>query len=281
MDITLIKTYLAVIETGSFVDAADRVYVTQSTVSARIKSLEDQLGQTLFNRTKTGACLTPSGEQFHKHAIALLRVWEHARLDISLAEEHENHISIGAQVSLWDGFLLPWLSAAKQDHPNTAFSATIGHSNTLMERLIEGTLDIAVMYRPVHRPGFVIEHLYDEELILITSDDPTAPKPGNNYIFVNWGPEFMADHAIAYKDQKRPGLNLDLGSLAINYLLNQKASGYFPVRICTPYLQQGQLSMIKPAPKFVYPVYLVYPENADQENYQPLLKELREVASSL
>ncbi len=281
MDINHIKTYLAIVETGSFIDAADRIHVTQSTVSARVKSLEEQLGQILFHRSKSGATLTNSGEQFHKHAVALLRVWQHAQLDVSLAEDHTAHIAIGGQVSLWEGFLLSWLSQSRRDNPEIALTASMGHGVILMERLVEGTLDIAVMYRPVHRPGLVIEHLFDEELILVTSGNPEVERPGPDYIFLNWGPEFLADHAIAYKELQRPGLNLDLGSLAISYLLEQKASGYFPIRICSNYLKTGQLKLIKPAPKFVYPVYAVYSETSEEEFISPLLNGLRSVAATL
>ena len=54
MDIELARTFLAVVETGSFFDAANKVHVTQSTVSMRIRSLEDQLGQSVFDRGKNG-----------------------------------------------------------------------------------------------------------------------------------------------------------------------------------------------------------------------------------
>ncbi|MDX1743391.1 MAG: LysR family transcriptional regulator, partial [Ruegeria sp.] len=61
MDIELARTFLAVVETGTFFDAANRVHVTQSTVSMRIRTLEQQLGQAVFERGKSGATLTPAG----------------------------------------------------------------------------------------------------------------------------------------------------------------------------------------------------------------------------
>ena len=84
MDVNLARTFLMVAETGSFIHAARKMNITQSTVSARIKSLEDQLGRPLFGRSKTGAALTAAGEQFQKHALALVRVWQHAQLEVGL-----------------------------------------------------------------------------------------------------------------------------------------------------------------------------------------------------
>ena len=105
MDINLARTFLMVAETGSFIDAARKMNVTQSTVSARIKSLEDLLGRPLFERSKNGAELTSSGSQFQKHALALVRVWQHAQLEIGLSATHRDHLSVAAPLSLWHGFL--------------------------------------------------------------------------------------------------------------------------------------------------------------------------------
>ena len=64
MDIALIRTFLEVAATGSFVNAADRLYVTQSAVSLRVQRLEDALGRPLFTRSKAGAELTSAGREF-------------------------------------------------------------------------------------------------------------------------------------------------------------------------------------------------------------------------
>ena len=78
MDVNLARTFLVVAEPGSFVDTARKLNITQSTVSARIKGLEDLLGRPLFTRSKSGAELTGAGELFQKHALAMVRVWQPA-----------------------------------------------------------------------------------------------------------------------------------------------------------------------------------------------------------
>lgn len=275
MDINLARTFLAIVETGSFIEAADRLHVTQSTVSSRVKSLEVQVGQTLFERSKAGASLTRSGLQFQKHALAFVRVWEHARLEVGLAEQHRDHFAAGAQFSLWDGFLLTWAAAMRERVPDIAITGTLGYSASLMERLVEGTLDLGLMYRPVQRPGLVIEHLFDEELVMVTSGDAAKPSPYDNYVFVNWGPEFQADHAMALPGLAHPGINLDLGTLGMSYLTGNAATGYFPLRVAKPLLDEGTIELIKRAPRFVYPAFAVYPEERDEDAFDPFLAELR------
>ena len=280
MDVTLARTFLAIVETGSFVEAAERLHVTQSTVSSRIKSLEGLIGQNLFERSKAGASLTRSGLQFQKHALGLVRVWEHARLEVGLAEQHRDHFAVGAQFSLWDGFLLSWAAAMREEVPDVAITATIGFSAGLMERLTEGTLDLGVMYRPVQRPGLMVEHMFDEELAMVTSGSADAREPYENYIFVNWGPEFQSDHAMTLPNLSHPGLSLDLGTLGVNYLQQNKASGYFPLRVVRPFLEARQLHIVKRAPRFVYPAFAVYPEEKDDVAFEPFLEGLRKLADS-
>ena len=63
MDTELARTFLEIVSTGSFVHAAERLHVGQTTVSARIRLLEERLGRQLFVRNRNGATLTPAGEQ--------------------------------------------------------------------------------------------------------------------------------------------------------------------------------------------------------------------------
>jgi LysR family transcriptional regulator, flagellar master operon regulator len=277
MDITLARTFLTVAESGSFIEAAGRLHVTQSTVSSRIKALEELVGKALLERSKAGAGLTAAGQQFHRHALALVRVWEHARMEVGLSEEHRDHLAVGGQASLWEGCLLPWVGRLRAHSPDIAVTATIGSSMALMDRLIEGTLDLAVMYRPAARPGLLIQHLFDEELVLVSSAEDSAA----DYVFVNWGPEFKADHAMAFPDRAPPGLSLDIGAPSVSYLLDKRASGYFSMRTARPYVERGDLKVIKPAPRFVYPVYAVYPEDRDEEAYEPILAGLQKMAGEL
>jgi DNA-binding transcriptional LysR family regulator len=280
MDIALAHTFLMVADTGSFIEAAKHLNVTQSTVSARIKVLEDLFDRPLFERSKSGATLTGAGEQFQKHALALVRVWRLAQLEVGLSGQHRDHLTVGAQATLWDGFLLKWISSLRSNFPDIAISASASVSAVMIQRLLEGTLDLAVMYRPGQPPGLTVEHLFDEEFVLVTSVRGRLRR-SNDYVFVDWGPDFQAEHAAAYPDLSNTGVNLDLGSLGLDYLLANEASGYFPSRLVKQHVSRRRLRLPPRARKFTCPVYLVYPEARDEEAYEPILKELRQAAERL
>lgn len=101
MDIALIRTFLEVAATGSFVNASERLFVTQSAVSLRVARLESELGKPLFTRSKAGAELTTAAREFERYALSLIKIWEEARQQIGVPEGYTKSLSIGAKYSLW------------------------------------------------------------------------------------------------------------------------------------------------------------------------------------
>ena len=274
MDITIIRTFLAVVETGSFVSAAAHVHVTQSTVSMRIRALEEQLGVKVFARNKNGASLTKTGREFAKHAVALARIWDQACLEVGVGENTAAILRVGGQVSIWGSFLVAWLAWMHAEAPAISIKCEVGYNDILMHNLLEGSLDIAVMYRPQQRGGLQVRKLFNDDMILVASPGAKDPMLGEDYVFVNWGPEFRSDHALNFPDISRPHISLDLGVLGIDYLVRASAAGYFPRRICAPYLQNGTLRKVLNAPVFSYPVYAVHTEDMDDVALQDALSGL-------
>jgi len=172
METEQIRTFMAVAAHGSFLEAAARVHVTQSTVSTRIQSLESFLAARLFNRTRDGAVLTPAGERFLKHAKDLLRILDQAKNDVSLPSRFSDTVVVGARIALWYELLPRWTAEMRRDAPEVALRAEIGFEEDLMRRVVEGTMDIALMYTPQFSLGVKVTHLFDENLILL-SDDPS------------------------------------------------------------------------------------------------------------
>ena len=281
MDVDLARTFLEVVAAGNFVSAAGRLNVTQSAVSMRIKSLESQLGRVLFVRTKSGATLTPAGEQFRRHASAMVRIWGEARQEVALPPRYRYVLSIGAQISLWDGLMMQWLRWLKTACPELALRAQYGVSPTLMQRLVDGALDVGVMYTPQQRPGLSVEPLIEDKLVMVSTKRRQLRALDDDYVYVDWGPEFKADHNLNFPDQTVPGMIMELGSLGLRYILDNGGSGYFPRRVVEPYLQLGTLFLVRRAPVFSYPAYVVYPTDFDPSIIGPALAGLHTLAKGV
>lgn len=280
MDIDLAKTFLAVYETGTFNRAAERLNVTQSTVSTRIMNLEDQLGRALFARSRAGTELTAAGHQFHRHASNLVRVWQQAKQELVLPENLSEVLTIGSQYSLWDELIAQWLPWIRLNLPNIAVRTEIAQPVTLTQLLQEGYLDLAVMYMPQNRADLVVEKLADDTLILVSSDADIGGPMVEGYIYVDWGPEFQTEHALTYPDAPYPALSASHGMLALAHILKHGGSGYFPQRIVREHLKDKSLHKVKKAPWFLRPAYVVYLSDRDVDEYfTKALQGLKSISS--
>jgi len=278
MDIEQIRTFLSVAANGSFLEAANRLYVTQSTVSTRIQRLEAYLGATLFVRNRSGATLTLPGRRFLRHAKSLLLTLEQARHDIGLPSRYRASITIGARIALWEGLLPEWIGRVREQVPDISIRSDIGFEEDLMRSLIEGSMDIGMMYTPQHNPGLQIEHLFDETLVLLTTD-PEKPWPNDDYIYVDWGPGFYAQHSNSYPNLERPAQLVNIGWLAVQLILSNGGSGFLAIRIAEPLIKAKKLFYVPGSPQFKLPAYMVSPRDSDSEILQQVLDNLRALAA--
>jgi DNA-binding transcriptional LysR family regulator len=279
LDTELARTFLTIVTAGNFVSAAERLHVTQSTVSARIHTLESTLGCRLFVRNKGGTTLTAAGRHFQKHASALVRTVEQARHEVGVAKGFRGALTIGGRFGLWEQFLTRWLAVLLQKAPDISVRAEIGLESDLMQGLVEGRLDIAVMYTPESRPGLKVELLFDERLVLASTNPQGKPEPGPGYVYVDWGPEFFARHSASFPDFFGSALTTNTGWLGLQHVLENGGSGYFPIRLVRPHLHSGKLALISGGPDFVLSAYVVYPVDAGRDAIAPALEVIREAAA--
>ena len=280
MDTELARTFLTVVAAGNFISAADRLHVTQSTVSARIHTLEEQLGCTLFVRNKAGTTLTPAGRQFQNHASTLVRTVEQARHDVGVPRGFRAALSVGGRFGLWEQFLLKWLPLMREIAPDVSVRAEIGMEADLMQGLVEGRLDIGVMYTPQSRPGLKVEPLLEERLVLVSTDPHGQPEPGPGYVYIDWGPEFYARHSASFPGFIGPALTANIGWLGLQHILQNGGAGYFPVRLVRPYIKDGRLTSLGGAPEYSLPAYVVYPAESDPELFGTALTLMGNLAAA-
>jgi LysR family transcriptional regulator, flagellar master operon regulator len=278
MDIELARTFLTIVRTQSFVRAAEQLNVSQTTVSARVRSLEERLGRTLFVRNKSGASLTPAGEQFLRYAPTFVQLWERARHQVAVPPGYCAVLAIGGELILWHPWMLEWLHWMRRTAPEIALRVQVDLPVPLMEQVTNGVLDLAIMYAPQQRPGVHVELLLEEKLVFVTTDPDAIGCTPENYVYVDWGPEFANHHAMAFPEIGNPGVAVGgLGLLGLNYILEGGGCGYFRQRLVEPHLNSGRLHLVAGAPSFFHPVYAVCSVQTDDELLQLALKGLRAI----
>lgn len=270
MDINLAYTFLEIVRCGSFIAAAEKIHVTQTTVTARVHNLESQIGCKLFIRNRFGATLTVDGQRFITHAVKLVQSWEAAKRELPLSDCTRKILNIGGEHSLWSPLMLQWLSALNINDANTelAVRAEVGERQSLMEKLEHGVLDIIVVHQPEYWPGIQVEELLEEKLILVASKNQPEP-----YIYIDWGEHFRKQHDVALPELSKTQLTLNLGPLALQYILENGGSGYFRTRVVEHHIRAGLLEHKLEYPQFTFPVYVLY-RKSDRERFKEEIEAL-------
>ncbi|MFW7348404.1 MAG: LysR family transcriptional regulator [Pigmentiphaga sp.] len=157
-------TYLA--EILHFTRAAERVHVTQSTLSHQIKQLEDEVGCPLFDRCGKKVVLTEEGEFFLAYATRALREIDQG---LSVLKHSGDEISglvrIGTTHTFNLSFLPQCIGAFIADYPTVHISVIEDSANSIEAQLRSGTLDIGITYQPIDTAGLHFEALYDEQMV--------------------------------------------------------------------------------------------------------------------
>jgi len=150
-DLDLVRTFLAVLESGSFSAAAPGVFRTQAAVSQQIRRLERQIGEPLFVRSNRQLQLTAAGQRFLPHARGLLRASAEARL--AARGDRRRLIRIGAADDLVAALVMPALRQLRAEHADWAFEITTAPTRTL-HPMLATRLDLLVgLAMPEHSAG--------------------------------------------------------------------------------------------------------------------------------
>ena len=147
LEFDLLRAFVAVAECGGFRRAADRLHLTQSTVSQQIKRLELEAGRSLFRRTTRAVALTDEGEMLLGEARHLLQLEEAARLRLAVPRL-SGVVRLGAVEEVASSSLPPALGRFARLHPNVRLEVLVGVSAELIEQLDLGGLDLVFAKRP-------------------------------------------------------------------------------------------------------------------------------------
>ena len=178
MDLRQLRYFVGIVQAGSLSRAADQLHVAQSAISHHLASLESELDRQLVTRGPKGIELTEAGSVLYRHAEAILRHLDFAKEDVANAlNVPSGRVSIGFPVA-WTNLVGYELFAGVRDlYPQILLHLTDGNSALLRERLINGRLDIAVLFAAKTERGLAVEPILLEELFYVTADPDPSPIP--------------------------------------------------------------------------------------------------------
>ncbi len=182
MEIRQLKAFLAISEAKTFTAGARRVNVTQAAISMQIRQLEDEVGLQLFTRTPRRVILTEAGEYLLERARKILREHDTALEEIAeLGGVEHGRLRIGSASAEFATQQLPKiLQGLREKFPNSELAVSAGTSQTLVDKIMHGEIDIAFVSLPVDNSSITTDLLFSDEIVAIAH--PSHPNANERFI---------------------------------------------------------------------------------------------------
>ena len=178
MTIRLLRTLIAVSETKSFSEAAERVHITHAAISQQMKSLEDHLGVSLFDRSSRSPTLTPVARQVIEKARKIIEDYDNLAKPDQFEDIFNSEINLGVVPTTLTGLTPQAIGLLKSRYPNMKIHVKSGPTSTLMADIGRGAIDAAIVSKPHLMPRKVAFHLIsEEEMKLFVAEDEIETDP--------------------------------------------------------------------------------------------------------
>ena len=177
VELRQLRYFVAIVEEGGFSRAAERLHISQPPLSTQMKSLEDEIGVQLFERSNRGVSVTAAGSVFYEEVVAVLARLEHARnKTVQVGRGDVGSLSVGF-VSIADyGILPPALKSFRAQFPLVEVNLHELTTDAQIRELRAATLDLGIGLAPVDEPDLEFKSVLREELVLAAPSGHPAIK---------------------------------------------------------------------------------------------------------
>ena len=179
MDIRVLRYFLAVAREQSFSQAAERLYLSQPTLSRQLRELEDELGKQLFVRGNKGVTLTEEGMMLRKRAEEIIELVDKTEEEVRQSSEHiGGKVYIGAGETYAFKLIADTAQKLQADYPDIKYSIFSGDGTDVLERLDKGLVDFGIVFQHADPAKYesVEIPLHDTWGVLMRKDSPHADK---------------------------------------------------------------------------------------------------------
>lgn len=276
MNYEQIETFLTVASYRNITAAANSLYLSQSTVSNRIQSLEDELKAPLFVRHKgiRTVELTSYGNAF----IPIAEQWASLYKDTQVLKQKDSIHKLNiAAVDVVNTYTFSRLYNKIVDkHPNIKLSINTHHSNEIHGLVENRTADIGFTFSRVNYPNILSKPIFRELMYLACHKDSDyknnmkcSDLSTDNEVFLNWGPDYLLWHNQHYSVDKYPLITVNTGNLLKHYLHKKNRWTIAPMSVIQA-ITGGDIVYYKlkdaPPPRICYEITNRYPNYAHIES---------------
>lgn len=172
MEIKQIKYFVEVVRQGGMTQASEHLYIAQSTISKAIKNIENEYDITLFDRSQKQIKLTDIGQTFYDNSLEFLALFEKLSLEMNdVVNVQKGHIKIGLSPMMNVQMFTNALNQFHKLYPNVTYEVIEGGGKIVENLTANDDVDIGITTLPVDHSLFHSVSLYNEELLLVISND--------------------------------------------------------------------------------------------------------------
>ena len=267
-----IRMFLTIAKTGSLNQAAGHLFVTQPALSQQLKSLENELGTTLFLRKQgqRNLTLTASGRGFYDIAVKMDALFQES-MQVKYMEDVRS-LSIHTVGSLNSHLLNPLYQRLSSMTPTIALKLATGKTHIIYQSIADHSYDIGFVHRDLHRKDLTLKPLFRENMVLVCGTafhDPGAPispqalNPAKELYF-SWSIEYVDWHDYWFGTAIPPHITLDQTSTLEYLLTGTDYWAIMPASVFSMFIHPEELhvtSLLDPPPSRT--CYAIYRKNQD------------------
>ncbi|MES2664812.1 MAG: LysR family transcriptional regulator [Pseudomonadota bacterium] len=255
MQIDLLDTFLDLVETRSFNRSADRLGVTQSTVSARVVALEEAIGARLFVRSRAGTELSTEGLRFEPHARLLRQEWNEARHAVAPATESAT-LRLGIQNDLAAAHIGELVAEFRRAFPQMGFYIEPDYSTQMCADLVSGAQDFALLFTPKPHPDLYFQSVGEVSYRLISSDAAgRAQIDPATCIVTHFSPAFAHAHRQLLPELTGTPLSVGQSATVVSLLQAMGGTGFVLVETAEAMVASGRFQRVADVPDIGQPIY--------------------------
>ena len=276
MQIDLIETFLDICETRSFNRTAERLGITQSTVSGRVRALEKDLGRRLFLRSRAGTSLTLEGMRFEPHARSLRVGWSAALRATRDSGPTATTLRVGIQRDLTSTGIVDWVQDFREILPGTALYMEADFSQQMCSDLVRGHLDVGLIYTPYPHPDLHFETVAEVRFRMVSSVvDHIDAVPPDSYVRANTSPAFEEQHRARLPQLETATVSCGQETLVQALLNAHGGSGYVLEGTAVEMVASGRFHTVRKSPVIPQPVYsAIHLRNRHRSAHRKLIRLL-------
>lgn len=286
-----IETFLTVVTCGNITAAADALFITQSTVSSRIQSLETELDAKLLIRAKghRNVELTSYGQAFIPIASQWTSLWKHTQ-KLKAAEDTQV-LTIASIDSVNNYTLVRLFNQHIHRYPNVKLRIHTHHSNEIHNLVQTRMADLGFVFSRVSYPNIISRPVYRELMYLICRKDSPyheeiacSELEPENEVFLRWGPDYQQWHDRHWSPEHYSAITVNTGSTLQRYLDEPERWAIAPMSIIHQISHNTNLTYYRlqtpPPPRICYEIRNRYPTLGQQKAIDLFHEELEEYIDS-